>query len=357
MNIKNSMILVLLVGSLSPSMFAQLDYSGMSSIEENDTTLLYGAEYVPEGDHLVGSYIEALDMTNLPLTALSDDEYADWYQTRLAELKSNLADSSLNPELQKRVAQSMVDFEAVIPLCSYLVSISNLRFHRKNIFRVFPSPVIDGNLLKTNVAQQVEGDYDPFTIITNTWYMNSWRFLSKEESFHPYWIELTKYWDPTSVRVKVKNGSLTTFTFNADPDEISKITDSEPTLFSVFDLNPKRSRMRFELSLNDVKHSPMRLLVQIKEARKLPVGNRRKLEFKFEFHYDDEYKTYLLAKRRVTSWKWKSPWNRRQKNKNVQFSNYSCVKPLQHGIPNQLVFFPQRIGNGAPTTVEGLFDD
>ncbi|MCY3628069.1 MAG: hypothetical protein OXG88_10570 [Gammaproteobacteria bacterium] len=351
------MILVLFVGSLSPSMFAQLDHSVESFIEENDTTYLYKTEYIPESDYLVGSYIEALDMTNLPLTVLLNDEYADWYQTRLAQLKSKLADSSLNPEQQKRVAQSMVDFEAVIPLCSYQVSIGDSRFDRTNIFRVFPSQIIDGNLLKTNATQQREGDYDPFTVVNKTWYEESWTILTREESYHPYWIELTKYWDPTSIRVKVKNGSLTTFTFDADPDDVFSITDTEPTLFSVFALNPKQSRMKFELSLNDVKHFPVGLQVQIYEARKLHFGNRRKLEFKFEFHYDDDYKTYLLTERRITSWIWKSPWNRRQNTKTVHFSNYSCIEPLQRGMPNQLVFFPQRFGNGAPTIVEGLFGD
>jgi len=343
MNIKNRMIMVLFVVSLSPSTFAQLDHFVESSIEQNGITLLHETEYVPEGDYLVGYYIEAIDMTDLPVTALSNDEYADWYQTRLAELKSNLRDSNLNPEQQKRVAQSLINFEAVKPLCSYQVSIIDSHFHRKNVFQVFLSPVIDGNLLKTNAAQPSEGDYDPFTVVNKTWYEESWTILTREESYHPYWIELTEYWDPTSIRVKVKDRSLTTFTFDADPDEVSSITDSELTLFSVFDLNPKRSRMKFELTLNDVEHSPVGLQVQMNEAKKLHIGNWKKLEFKFEFHYYDEYKTYLLAERRIKSWKWKSPWNKPQKTTTVQFSDYSCLEPLQHGMPNQLVFLPQRV--------------
>lgn len=339
MNIKNRMIVVLFVGSSSPSMFAQLDHFVESSIEENGSTLVYETEYVPEGDYLVGYYIEAIGTTSIPITALSNDDYEDWYQTRLAELKTNLKESKLIPEQQKHVAQSLINFEAVRPLCSYQVSISDSRFNRRNVFRVFPVPVINGRLLKTNAAYQSDKSdkgYNPFKVVTNTSWVYREKYLSREESYHPYWIELTKYWDPTSIRVKVKDGSLTTFTFDADPDEVFSITDSELTLFSVFDLNPKRSRMKFELSLNDVKHSPVGLQVQINEARKLHIGNWKKLEFKFEFHYYDEYKTYLLAERRIKSWKWKSPWNRQQQTKTVQFSDYSCVEPLQHGIPNQL---------------------
>lgn len=342
MNIKNRIVFVLLVGSSLPCLFAQLDHSVESSIEENGTTLLYEKEYVPEGDYLVGYYIEAIDTTSLHVTALSNDEYEDWYQTRLAELKSNLKDSNLNLEQQKRLAHSLINVEAVKPLCSYQVSTSDSRSDRRIVYRVFPVSVIDDKLLKKKAAQQSEGDYDPFTVITNTWYTHSIRLLLREQSYHPYWIELTKYWDPTSIRVKVKDGSFTTFTFDADPDEISSITESELTLFSVFNLNPKRSRMKFELSLNDVEHSPVGLQVQINESRKLHIGNWRKLEFKFEFHYYDEYKTYLLAERRIKSWKWNSPWNKPQKTTTVQFSDYSCVEPLQHGIPNQLVFLPQR---------------